>query len=59
MAWCDNSKYYGEWLRDMRHGEGVYYLMEGHRYEGQFTDNKMSGVGRYVWPDDSSYEGEW
>lgn len=27
-------------------------------YEGQFTDNRITGKGVYKWPDGSIYEGE-
>lgn len=27
-------------------------------YDGEFTDNRITGYGVYTWPDGSIYEGE-
>lgn len=27
-------------------------------YDGEFTDNRITGKGAYKWPDGSTYEGE-
>jgi hypothetical protein len=32
---------------------------DGGRYEGEFAANKKHGLGRFVYPDGSVYEGEW
>lgn len=34
-------------------------LIEKARYEGNYVNGKKSGVGRIVYPNGDSYEGEW
>jgi hypothetical protein len=32
---------------------------DGSTYTGQFKNNEISGMGKYVWPDGKMYEGYW
>merc|ERR1711924_9630 len=50
--------YRGEWAEDLQHGFGVEQ-MHGGVYRGQFTWGKKQGRGQYVWPDRSTYFGDW
>ncbi|PIK56756.1 putative radial spoke head 10-like B [Apostichopus japonicus] len=40
------------------HGRGTYTWSDGVVYEGDFTNNEITGKGLYHWPDSSTYEGE-
>lgn len=33
--------------------------MDGASFTGQFKNNHINGIGRYVWPDGRRYCGEW
>lgn len=57
--------YEGQWVKDTRHGYGVFFINGGNsagsRYAGQFENGAMSGAGiYYYWPSSTSlrYEGE-
>ena len=49
--------YKGEFSKDVRHGFGVAYFEEGHRYIGRYEAGGMSGIGMYVHPNGDRYEG--
>ena len=40
------GKYNGEWLEDMKHGQGISVDQNGNMYEGQFQLGKKHGRGR-------------
>ena len=40
------------------HGKGKFTWCNGIEYEGQFSDNRITGHGIYRWPDGSIYEGD-
>jgi len=42
----------------MLHGQGKFTWVTGVVYEGEFTYNKIQGVGFYKWPDGSIYNGQ-
>ena len=43
----------------VRHGKGVQIWPDGARYEGDWTDDKASGYGRFEHVDGDIYEGQW
>eukprot|EP00439_Symbiodinium_sp_Y106_P054746 s590_g7.t1 len=54
------SYYEGEFKLFLRNGHGTLENTEtGLKYVGQFEVDKFHGKGRHVWPDGSSYEGDW
>ncbi|CAF1119443.1 unnamed protein product [Rotaria sordida] len=64
MNYANNDKYSGDWVDDVRTGQGVYVYAGGSHYEGQYKDNKKHGKGTFVWGSDTKcagdkYTGDW
>ena len=60
------SIYSGNWKLDMRYGRGVWTVPNPKpkgggdwRYEGDFSQDSVHGMGVQTWPDGSIYAGEW
>ncbi|KAL7737560.1 hypothetical protein ACLKA6_007681 [Drosophila palustris] len=51
--------YVGQWLRDVRCGEGKQYYGDGSVYYGQWRDNARHGHGIQWHADGRIYIGEW
>ena len=52
--------YKGELLDGNRHGEGIYYYVNGDIYEGNWKNNKKDGEGTLVYQNDSrTYVGQF
>jgi len=49
----------GEWVGDVRTGDGTWQDDSGLRYEGHFVDGRFHGTGKAWYPDGSRYEGDW
>ncbi|MET4024854.1 hypothetical protein ABIE59_000365 [Marinobacter sp. MBR-99] len=49
----------GEWVGDVRTGDGTWQDDSGLSYEGHFVDGKFHGTGKAWYPDGSRYEGDW
>ena len=57
---CEDYKYTGEFLGDLRHGKGrLEFLKDGNVYEGDFIRGEMTGKGKYVWSNKQIYEGDF
>lgn len=41
----------GDFHQGVMHGRGRYVWKSGLVYEGEFKDCKITGVGKYTWPD--------
>ena len=50
-------KYIGEWKNGKLNGNGIYYLKNGERFEGNFIDDKYNGYGKYYYNDGEFLEG--
>jgi hypothetical protein len=48
----------GQWRAGKLHGQGAT-ARDGIRYEGNFVEGQMSGLGRFTWPAGGVYEGEF
>lgn len=46
-------------LHGKRHGFGIYYYLDGGRYEGEWNDDRISGKGKSIYSNGNVYEGEW
>jgi hypothetical protein len=51
--------YNGEYVNDMRHGQGVMINKDGSVYHGQWVLNKRQGEGTYYYLNGDSYSGNW
>lgn len=57
---CEEYKYTGEFLGDLRHGQGrLEFLKDRNVYEGEFTRGEMTGKGKYLWSNKQIYEGDF
>lgn len=39
----------------MRHGSGMWNMVNGDRYEGEYLNDKKSGHGVYTWANGDRY----
>ena len=51
--------YVGDWLHDLKHGNGIYRSAVNGTYEGQYQEGKLHGKGTFVYPNGDVYEGVW
>ena len=57
---CENYKYRGEFLNDLRHGEGrLEFGKDGDIYEGEFEKGNINGKGLYIWSNKEQYKGDF
>ena len=57
---CEEYKYNGEFLGDLRHGHGrLEFLENGDVYEGEFKRGEITGKGLYKWANKQQYEGDF
>ena len=57
---CEDYKYTGEFLEDLKHGKGrLELLKDGNIYEGEFKRGEMTGKGIYLWRNKQRYEGDF
>ena len=47
MFYSNGDKYDGEWMNDLKQGDGKYVWKNGSRYEGEWLDDLMDGLGTY------------
>ena len=43
----------------MSSNQGIQFLNDGGKYEGEYKDGKYHGQGTYTWSDGTKYVGEW
>jgi hypothetical protein len=41
----------------MRHGKGIWMMVQGDRYEGDYLNDKKNGKGVYTWKSGDRYIG--
>lgn len=51
--------YYGQWIDNMRHGQGTHYYKNGDKYVGSFSYDVRKGYGEYYYKSGEVYKGEW
>ena len=43
----------------MKHGNGKFTWKNGDVYEGRFINNSIEGIGKIIFNDRKTYDGEW
>ena len=57
---CAEYIYEGNFHNDMKNGKGKIELINnGEFYEGEFTNDKITGYGHYIWPNEHEYIGDF
>ncbi len=51
--------YCGSFLRDEKHGKGIYKYISGDVYEGMFANDKLHGAGKYICLNGGSFIATW
>jgi hypothetical protein len=49
----------GDYVKNKRHGKGIFYYPDGSKYDGDWNENVREGSGTYTYPNGDTYEGEW
>jgi hypothetical protein len=42
-VWWTGNRYEGQWVDNLRSGQGVLFYADGGKYEGYFKNDKMNG----------------
>jgi hypothetical protein len=53
----ENNMYDGEYMDDMKHGNGEFRWESGNRYKGKYQFDLRHGYGEMYWIDGSIYRG--
>ena len=53
------NTYEGEYLQDMKHGQGEFRWASGGYYKGHYDVDVKKGYGEMYWADGSIYRGQW
>ena len=48
MIYANKDKYHGEWIHDMKNGEGIYQFSNGDIYQGHFKNDIKDGHGLFT-----------
>jgi hypothetical protein len=64
ITFLNHDSYEGEWLDDMKHGQGIYIWADGSKYVGEYENDLRSGMGTFYEPTGDGnlrilYDGEW
>ena len=51
--------YEGEYVQDMKHGQGEFRWSTGGLYTGAYKDDLKCGYGEMSWADGCTYKGTW
>jgi len=49
-----NYIYIGEWFDDMKNGNGTLTFLNGTQYQGEFSNNALNGIGKFLSHDGST-----
>ena len=55
----NGARYIGEYVKNKKHGQGVFIYPDGSKYEGSWVDDLREGYGVYHYVNGDRYEGEW
>ena len=51
--------YDGQFMNNLKQGQGTQYMKNGNIYEGEFFEGKWHGRGKITFPDTTVDEGIW
>ena len=51
-------RYEGNWVNDMRDGNGKYYYEDGSHYDGDWQESRKHGQGVMTWRNGNTFKGE-
>merc|ERR1711998_647033 len=54
-----SSTYTGQYVANLKEGEGVFEYPDGSKYQGNWSFDKRHGDGVYWYPNGDIYSGEW
>lgn len=55
----DGKTFFGSYLANRKHGEGVFMYLDGTRFEGKYELDLRHGEGEIVFNDNRSLKGTW
>ncbi|XP_078354008.1 radial spoke head 1 homolog isoform X2 [Oculina patagonica] len=53
------ARYEGEYVEDLRSGQGIFWYPDGSVYEGAWATGERNGYGVYTYINGDIYKGEW
>jgi hypothetical protein len=59
MTWPDGREYFGQYVDNLKEGEGLFHWPDGRMYDGQWRKGLRNGTARFLDPDGIEYEGQW
>ena len=60
VRYPNGDEFVGAFVNGMKHGYGgMRYATTGDVYEGQWANNRKHGIGKTIYPDGTTWEGEY
>lgn len=59
MYFSNDENYDGDWVNDLRCGNGTYHFADGGSYAGEFVADKFHGNGTAYFSDGTKFSGAW
>ena len=53
------NRYFGDWKKGKRHGQGTFFYANGAIYEGEWVQDKKEGQAKYTFENGFVYDGEF
>lgn len=60
FRWPNSDCFFGDFIHGKRNGKGTLVLANGNKYDGDFMDDNLCGLGIYIWGQSGlRYDGMW